>query len=304
MYKQEIYTPISEKARLHPIYAGLAVFIGVILLVFGQAVPAIPAYFLGIIGPEAKYSEQVGMLFSLFVITGFSAAVIFLWVRYLENRSLASMGWRLRGSLPAYVRGFLIGLVMNCIAVLCIGLLGGYTMGDWLPALHHVSALGIIGLFLLGFMVQGASEEILTRGWLNSTIAARFGFPVAVVLTSVLFSSMHLANPDMNVISFVNIVLVAIFFSIYAFRERSIMGACAIHSAWNWIMSVGFGLNVSGIRLDVEPLLVNLTQRTEPAAWITGGGFGPEASAITSGVLVVAIILAWFMKQQPLPDAA
>lgn len=304
MYKQELYAPIGEKARLHPIYAGLSPLIGVIMLGVIPAIPAIPAVKLGLYGTGGAWSQQMQMLYTLGALMGITILGAVLWVRWIENRSLASMGIRFKNQAGTYVRGFFIGLVMNVVAVFGIVLAGGYSWGDWAPALHHVSALGMIAAFLGGFIIQGASEEVVTRGWLNSALAARFGFPVAVGVTSILFGLLHLKNPDVSVISFANIVLVAIFFSIYAYRERSIMGVCAVHSAWNWIMSVGFGLNVSGIKLDVEPLLVNLTERSETASWITGGGFGPEGSAITSLVIMIAIALAWRMQQQALPTAA
>lgn len=303
MYKQEIYAPIGETARMHPLYAGLSPFIGVIILAVTPAIPVFPAMMLGYFGPEGIWGHQTQLLYSLVALTGVSIIAAMLWVRFIENRSMHSMGIRFRGKGGEYLRGFLVGLIMNCAAVFGISLVGGYEIGNWLPAISHVSALAMIGAFLVGFIIQGASEEVLTRGWLNSTLAARFGFPIAVGVTSLLFGALHLMNPGVTAISFANIVLVAIFFSIYAYRERSIMGVCAVHSAWNWIMSVGFGLNVSGIKLDVDPLVVSLTQRSEPAGWLTGGSFGPEGSVITTLVIIVSILLAWRMKQRPLGTA-
>jgi membrane protease YdiL (CAAX protease family) len=196
---------------------------------------------------------------------------------------------------------------MNVGAIASIGFAGGYSMGAWIPAFSAPVALGFIGLFLIGFVIQGGTEEVLTRGWMLSSMASRWGLPVAIGVTSSLFALLHLPNewPHVNWIAMANIVLIGIFFAIYAVRERSLLGVCAIHSAWNWIMGVGFGLNVSGMTIDAEPLVVSLQQNEGIATWITGGSFGPEGSLIVTAVIVLCTFLVWRWKGEdliPAPD--
>ncbi|VAW02884.1 hypothetical protein MNBD_ALPHA06-1587, partial [hydrothermal vent metagenome] len=177
-----------------------------------------------------------------------------------------------------------------------------YQVGTWLPAFSSSAALAIIALFLVGFIIQGGTEEILTRGWMMSTMASRWGVPVAVGVTSSLFAIMHIPNewPHVNWIAIANIVLVGVFFALFALRERSLIGVCAIHSAWNWIMGVGFGLNVSGMKLEALPLVVGLQQNPDVADWITGGSFGPEGSITVTLVLGLATLLTWRWKGEAL----
>jgi hypothetical protein len=57
-------------------------------------------------------------------------------------------------------------------------------------------------------------------------------------------------------------------------------------------MSTGFGLEVSGIKLDTGALIVDLASISSMPWWITGGKFGPEASVVTTAFLLVACIWA------------
>ena len=61
-----------------------------------------------------------------------------------------------------------------------------------------------------------------------------------------------------------------------------------MHFSWNFSLAC-IGSNVSGlkIRLMGASAVVN-----GPVLW-TGGDYGPEASVLTSSVLVTAILLVW-----------
>ena len=87
-----------------------------------------------------------------------------------------------------------------------------------------------------------------------------------------------------------NIVLFGLFISLYAVREGSLWGVCGWHAAWNWLLGLGFGLEVSGIRIDTVPLVADLTVAPGAPWWLTGGAFGPEASVVTTAVLLAGAL--------------
>ena len=291
-YKSEVFAKIGAQARLHPIYTAFVPIIAAILMMVAMSMAVVPMRFLPVLGELPGDLRLVYLL-----VAGFGAVslAVFAWVKWVENRSLASMGWTFDRAFFRYGRGFIIGLLMNVSAIVIIGLLGGYEAGNWLPAFSSLSAISVIVLFLIGFIVQGGTEEILVRGWILSSLAARWGLPLAVGVTSLLFAILHLSNewPHINYIAMFNIVLISVFFAIYVLREKSLLGVCAIHSAWNWIMSIGFGLNVSGMKIDVEPLVVGLSQKPEIANWITGGSFGPEGSLVVTAVISLSCFQVW-----------
>jgi len=108
-----------------------------------------------------------------------------------------------------------------------------------------VIGLATIVVLLLGFIVQGSTEEIFFRGWLMQLIASRHGLWLAIGINSVLFGLMHAANipPSRELfMGLLNIALFGVFISLYAAREGSLWGVCGWHAAWNWLLGLGFGL--------------------------------------------------------------
>jgi len=295
-YKSEIFGPVSPTARLHPVYAALVPLVAMMVMALAQFFTGMMAFMLGWSDPNWI------LLYRLMVGFGLVSLAIFAWVKWVENRALASMGWRFERAVSRFGRGFAIGLLMNVSAIVIIGLFGGYEVGNWAPALTHPVAFGFVALFLVGFIIQGGTEEVLTRGWMLSAMASRFGVPIAVGVTSSLFALLHLGNewPHINWIAMANIVLIGVFFALYVLRERSLLGACAAHASWNWVMSLGFGLDVSGIHIGVDPLIVELSQRPQLAIWLSGGSFGPEGSIVVTVVILVSCFLVWRWKGEDL----
>ncbi len=234
------------------------------------------------------------------------AILFFLWVWLFERRGLATLGFNGDGA-KRYLRGLILGLGFAGAAVGGIALLGGYKIesaGFW-AAPSLALFIPILAIFL-GFVIQGATEEIAMRGYLMQVIASRHGMYWGIGISMVLFSALHAANipPSKElVMGLTNIVLVGIFFSLYAIKERSLWGVCAWHSAWNWLLGVGFGVEVSGQRLDAAPIVVDLMDTGAPW-WITGGKFGPEGSVVVTIILLAGV--AWqvwkgALKPQPYP---
>ena len=151
-----------------------------------------------------------------------------------------------------------------------------------MPAL--MSAL----ILLLGWMVQGAAEEVLFRGLLFQILGIRWGLKPAVLISAVLFALLHIFNMNINLLAFTNLALFGVFAALYAVREGSLWGVFALHSAWNWAQSNLFGMEVSGLPTRLGAL-INM-EETGPD-WLTGGAFGPEAGVVVSIVLAAGILL-------------
>lgn len=233
---------------------------------------------------------------------GVTSIAIFLWVHLFERRSFPAIGFNGQG-LKRFGRGFLIGLGFLSAVVGGLALLGGYRIespGIW--AAPSLAAFVPIVVLLVGFCIQGSGEEILMRGWLMQLIASRHGLYWGIGINSVIFSLMHALNtpptPELA-LGLLNILLVGVFFSLYAIREQSIWGVCGWHAAWNWMLSGGVGLEVSGMSVKVAPL-IDLAGTAGAPWWLTGGSFGPEGSVVATAVLLTGTIwLAWQLRRNP-----
>ena len=236
-------------------------------------------------------------LWELAVADGLLIMFILLWMRVFERRSPAAIGFNAK-PLLRYLRGWLIGCGF-LIAVVCgLWAMGIYTVAG--PGVWQAPTLALLAP-ILGwvalFMVQGASEEVMMRGWLMQIVSSRHGLIWGVVINSLIFGALHLGNikpsPELWA-GASNVALFGIFISLYALKERSLWGVCAWHAAWNWLLGVGFGLEVSGLDMKIAPLVIKLKDADGAPWWLSGGSWGPEASIMTTGVLLIGIaFLVW-----------
>ena len=291
----ELYAPRGPKVRRT--WTAAAMVLAVVFIILGQTIAAVPGLMLGYM---SSTGGQIGWQGTAYTLFGFAAisAVTLAWVFLFERRGLASIGFN--GSGPKrFLRGYAVGLAFLLGVVGVIWALGGYSVqgGGAFGSANAVAALGPIVILLLGFIVQGSTEEIVTRGWLMSTITSRHGLAWGLGLSSVLFGLLHAANikPSPELLTGVlNVIMFGIFIGLYAAREGSLWGACGWHAAWNWLLGLGFGLEVSGQVIDTTPLVVDLATRTETPWWITGGAFGPEGGIVTTVFLIVgSAVLLW-----------
>ncbi|CAM3369269.1 CPBP family intramembrane glutamic endopeptidase [Asticcacaulis taihuensis] len=285
----ELYAPRTERHRRT--WTAFAIPLSVIFIILGM----MPGAFIGLINhiPLIPGTSWIGDVYQL-LIFGPIIGIFLLWAWLFERRGPQTLGFN-SDFVKRYLRGLAIGLGFLATVVGSIWLLGGYqfeSLGFWrAPSL--MTFVPLVALFL-GFMVQGATEETAMRGYLLQVIASRHGIYWGIAVNMIVFSLLHAGNikpsPELAV-GLLNIVLVAIFLSFYAIREGSLWGVCAWHTAWNWLLGVGFGLEVSGEKLAAAPIVVDLMGKPGAAWWLTGASFGPEGSLVTSVVLGAAI--AW-----------
>jgi membrane protease YdiL (CAAX protease family) len=191
------------------------------------------------------------------------------------------------GVLKKYSRGAIVGVFMIAVP---IGLLamGGFLQFESDPgAWEGWAAVPGVLILLVGWLVQGAAEETLTRGFLLPIFGIRFNPFWGVLVSSGLFASLHLFNSHLNGIAMINLFLFGVFASIYAMQEGSLWGVFAIHSLWNWTQGNLFGLEVSGSKFGATTLL-NLKE-TGPDL-LTGGAFGPEGGIAVTLVLIAGCV--------------
>lgn len=223
----------------------------------------------------------------------FSSVILFLWlwIRFFEGRKFFTIGFTKQNALKKYLSGFMIGLGMLTL-VIGIMAIAGLINFERANISFGSHTFWIAFLMLIGYIIQGASEEIIFRGWQLQVIGARYKPWLGIVITSILFSLLHGMNSGVTLIAIVNILLFGVLLALFVLRQNSLWAACGWHSAWNWAMASIYGLEVSGT--DKIGSFLNLS--TSGADYLSGGAFGPEASIITSIVLLIGIILIIFVK--------
>jgi uncharacterized protein len=244
-----------------------------------------------------------GLLVFLLIPFFLMSLLVLAWTRLVERRSLASIGLGLPGARRSFVRGLVLGLATILSVVAAIFLFGGYKIGAVAAALHQPTSLPAILALLACFIVQASSEELLFRGWLMSAVARRINLPVAVLLTSALFTLLHFSRGQFWVVT-LGTFMFSLFACCWAIKANNIWGVMGWHSGWNWLLAVGFELPVTGIDAHVPAILLKLTPQGSDV--LTGGAEGPEGSYLC--VLLLAIwsaFLIWrILRQRPKPTLA
>ena len=149
-----------------------------------------------------------------------------------------------------------------------------------------------LAVSLLIFLFAAVTEEMLFRGYPLQTLARANLAWLGVVLTSVPFAAVHLANP--NVVpgfTFVNTALAGVWLAIAYLRTRSLWLPFGLHWSWNWTQASLLGLPVSGInRVAPAPVLRAFNAGPD---WLTGGAYGIEGGAACTVALLVSIVIVW-----------
>ena len=234
----------------------------------------------------------LSLLITLFSFA-FISLLIFFRVKVIEKRSLSSIGFNKNNWLKKYSLGFLIGLVMMSIIVLILLLFGYITVEKNPIQPVGVSAISSVLVMLFGWIIQGATEEIVTRGWLLNVLSSKYNIGFGLLISSTLFGLMHLTNPNVNYIAVINIIFVGLFYGLYVIKTNDLWSVCGMHSAWNFAQGNIFGFEVSGLDVSVGSLIdLNLVGNNV----ITGGAFGPEAGIISTFILLVSIGILLFIN--------
>lgn len=221
------------------------------------------------------------------------------YCRCVEMRPVRSMGTRKKGLVPHYLIGLVIGIAMMSAITLLSVAFGVNTISVCSNVNYK-----LIALFLLGFLVQGMSEEFIFRGYLmNSIGGGGYHTAIAVGISSVFFGLAHAMNPGFGPLPFVNLILFGVFAAVYMILFDNIWGISAIHSIWNFAQGNIFGISVSGMS-KTESLLK--TTQVSDKTFLTGGKFGIEGSIFTTIVLLVCIAFSAYIlnrKSKTAPQA-
>ena len=214
------------------------------------------------------------------------------WVKVIEKNTLSSLGFVKRNWLKYLAWGIMFSLVqMGVIALVYqVSGIGSFELNE----LSLEPILFILGLFPF-WLLQGGTEEVATRGWLLTRIAARSNLPLAIAISSSLFGFLHLGNSGVTFLSVLNIVLDGVLAGLLFIYTDSIWLVVAQHGTWNYVQGNLLGFQVSGTGADAS--IFSFSMGSGPD-WLTGGAFGAEGSIITTLVLLVSLVIVYRLGER------
>lgn len=217
----------------------------------------------------------------------------------LRRERLSSVGLRLDARWAReFLGGGAVGIAMLLSAAALMAA-SGVLRFEVDPA----RSLAAVLLGFNAFLWAALLEELLFRGFVFQRLVDGIGVWPAQLGVAALFAAGHWSNPGMEgvarIVGTLDIALVSILLGLAYLRTRSLALPFGLHFGWNWVQGSVLGFNVSGYEHAGwwSPVM-------DPgAAWLTGGGVGPEGSVFSIGVSLVVIAMLWRWKGSAARDA-
>lgn len=295
---QTIFSPEPHRGWLP--WAWLSPVVCILLVAFSSLPLDFGLEWIGVMDGKGQPRSAAGFCLNLLLPFAAMGTAVWIWSRFVERRSLATLGLTGARRLRKHLAGLAMGVGMMALVVMSIWLAGGYISKDILPALSSPAALLWIAVLLPCFGFQSGVEEFIFRGWLLSTATRRWNLTAGFVASSLAFTFLHF-SPHQPVREIIFTFTFGLFACAWAWRADSIWGVMGWHAGWNWITGVGFALPITGFDLHLPALLVQLTPSGSDV--LTGGPDGPEGSVLTTGLMAAATLLVLLWPRGPLASS-
>ena len=187
--------------------------------------------------------------------------------------------------------GILLPIIVNLLYVM---LIPGQLMITQLGSNKAYIELLLSVIFISG-IVAPIVEEIVFRGILLKYVEEKTNIVFAIMLTSFLFSVVHIFNGKLEGIDLYLLIvagfLAGMMYAIATYQFNSIWASVVLHACWN----------LSGIYTvtpdKVDASLFQYIIQTQNV-WITGGAYGTDASLIAMGGYVLVIFILLFSQKR------
>lgn len=222
-------------------------------------------------------------------------AVVALWVVCRVSRQVfpdvkPRVGYAISGHVRELLAGIGVAVALYGAGFLLLLLAGGISVTSVNPCFSSLLQTWIFFFFVALF------EETACRGFLlGRMMDAGVNKFVALFLSSAVFSSLHLFNPNFAAVPFFNLLLAGVLLGSAYIYTRNLWFAIMLHWFWNWLQGPVLGFEVSGNRIG-ESLL---TLQTPDMPLLNGGPFGFEGSLVCTALMVACtfLVIRYYERQ-------
>jgi uncharacterized protein len=227
------------------------------------------AHFLG----RDMVAQTVPPLIAASIIGALAMAIF-------ESRRLSDLGlhWR-EGTGRNLLTGLTVG-AGGAILLIVAPVVAGLAHFEPVPGTGFSWGVAIFTLALL--FCGAAGEEIAFRGFPLQFLIRGYGAWVSVVSIGVLFGLLHGFNPGATPLSMANTAGFGILFGVALLRSHDLWLPIGLHYGWNAALPF-LGVELSGFTIQV----VGYRLVWKAGNLWSGGIYGPEASLLATGVLLV-----------------
>ena len=217
-----------------------------------------------------------------YIISIFTAMI---FVKKVKKASISELGFNKK--LVDYFKGFLPAIISLLSIIVILMMLGQIHFEGFNKNIDFK----LLFLFLGGFIIQGAMEETLCRGFLMTQLNKKVGKHLSILISFIAFSFPHFSSflqdgALIGIVAIINLLLVTYVFSYLMLKYKNIYACSGFHSIWNFVLFGIIGLNLSGTTNNFSVLNFSTNKN-----FLMGGSYGIEASIVTTVILLILIIM-------------
>ena len=127
------------------------------------------------------------------------------------------------------------------IGIIWIGTASSILVFSKQLAITGKNEVSLLWLWILSAFLNVIMQELLVRGYMYQLLKERYNLPVAVVVTTAIFTFMHGGAFEAGVISVINVVTMCLFTTALYESEKTILAPIMAHSIWNIIGALILG---------------------------------------------------------------
>ncbi|WP_416442997.1 lysostaphin resistance A-like protein [Leeuwenhoekiella sp. A16] len=240
-------------------------------------------------GDSADKENVFREVYGSYLTLAATLLTLWLFMRYVDRLPFVELGFQIKDRLKEFFVGVLGGGVIMIIGFLILIAFNEINFTNF-----FYDGIQLL-LSVLLFVSVAVLEEVLLRGYILRNLMISFNKYVALVISSLLFASMHLANPNMDLFSFIDLFLAGILLGISYIYTKNLWFPIGLHLGWNFFQSL-LGFNVSG-----QDFYSLVEFKIAEANTFNGGAFGFEGSilSIIAEILFIFTIWYYYFKKQP-----
>lgn len=232
--------------------------------------------------------DNDGFIFTYLFLNIIPLAVLSFFLYFVWKSPRSIMGNSLKNFGKNSLSGFLLGLL---IVILFNGInlfLGTYNF----LGVSNTFFPPYIMVYLIGFAIQVLHIELLLRGYvfhqLQKWVSVKYKLPMAIIFTSLVSVILHIYSSPYTLFSNINSFLMAMLLCFFVIDSKDLWLATGFHLGWNYLQAVFFSHNVNGYFTNTTFLHLD---GNRGMALFSGGGAGPIGSIVTTGILLLLLLL-------------
>ena len=184
-------------------------------------------------------------------------------------------------------KGTFIGTITG---VIWIGIATGIPLLLRQLTITGKNEISMLWLWIISAFINVVMQELLVRGYIYQLLKTRYNLLAAVIVTTALFSFLHVGVFEAGIIPGVNVITMCLFTTVLYQSEKTLLAPIMAHAVWNIVGSIVLG----GVSLaDDYPHILSM-QATNNVL-LSGGDYKIEASIITL-ILNITLMTMFFIK--------